>query len=256
MINFFRSLRQNLLLEGKNGKYLKYAFGEVILVVIGILIALQINNWNESRKDKKLVHHYAKGLVRDLKLDTFELHDIIKFHEERILGFDDIIGLKDKDLSNSSINDSLYILFRKYCLNLAEFSNNENTLTQLKSTGDLTLFKDSIKNSIITFEMYAEKVEGQGSFYAQAYINNRNISKKILDYTVFLDSSYFNDRIPTGKKFPPANYTDNLKREFFNEVLMLKANSKNYVENFLKLQLKETEDLITILTREYNLELI
>ena len=51
MIKFFRKIRQNLLSEGKTGKYLKYAIGEIFLVVIGILIALQINNWNEHRKD-------------------------------------------------------------------------------------------------------------------------------------------------------------------------------------------------------------
>ena len=50
MIKFFRKIRQNLLSEGKTAKYLKYAIGEIVLVVIGILIALQINNWNENRK--------------------------------------------------------------------------------------------------------------------------------------------------------------------------------------------------------------
>ena len=50
MIKFFRKIRQNLLSEGKTGKYLKYAIGEIILVVIGILIALSINNWNENQK--------------------------------------------------------------------------------------------------------------------------------------------------------------------------------------------------------------
>ncbi|MBT8316904.1 MAG: hypothetical protein HKP59_04710 [Lutibacter sp.] len=51
MIKFFKKIRQNLLSEGKTGKYFKYAIGEIILVVIGILIALGINNWNENRKD-------------------------------------------------------------------------------------------------------------------------------------------------------------------------------------------------------------
>ena len=50
MLKFFRNIRQNLLLQNKTGKYLKYALGEIVLVVIGILIALQINNWNEQNK--------------------------------------------------------------------------------------------------------------------------------------------------------------------------------------------------------------
>jgi hypothetical protein len=54
MIKFFRKIRQNLLLENKNGKYFKYAIGEIVLVVIGILIALQINNANEQSKQNSL----------------------------------------------------------------------------------------------------------------------------------------------------------------------------------------------------------
>jgi hypothetical protein len=50
MIRFFRKTRQNLIMDNKNSKYFKYALGEIVLVVTGILIALQINNWNENRK--------------------------------------------------------------------------------------------------------------------------------------------------------------------------------------------------------------
>jgi hypothetical protein len=53
MIKFFRKIRQNLLSEGKTGKYFKYAIGEIVLVVFGILIALSINNWNENKKERK-----------------------------------------------------------------------------------------------------------------------------------------------------------------------------------------------------------
>lgn len=54
MIKFFRKIRQRLLTENKFSKYLIYAIGEILLVVIGILIALQINNWNESQKEQLL----------------------------------------------------------------------------------------------------------------------------------------------------------------------------------------------------------
>ena len=52
MIKFFRKIRYNLMEQNKTGKYFKYAIGEIVLVVIGILIALQINTWNETRKNK------------------------------------------------------------------------------------------------------------------------------------------------------------------------------------------------------------
>jgi hypothetical protein len=52
MIKFFKKIRQNLLLEGKTRKYLKYAVGEIALVVIGILTAVSINNWNEKRTEE------------------------------------------------------------------------------------------------------------------------------------------------------------------------------------------------------------
>jgi len=73
MIKFFRNIRQTLLSEGKTTNYLKYAIGEIVLVVIGILIALQINNWNE---DSKLSHQERVYLQR-LLLENQQ--DIITF---------------------------------------------------------------------------------------------------------------------------------------------------------------------------------
>lgn len=71
MIKFFRKIRQDLLYEGKTGKYLKYALGEIILVVIGILIALQLNNWNidnqRSREEIELLTEMKFNLENDLK---------------------------------------------------------------------------------------------------------------------------------------------------------------------------------------------
>ena len=67
MIKFFRKIRQNLLMENKTGKYFKYAIGEIVLVVIGILIALQINNWNENQKKTVLESQYLIRLKEEAK---------------------------------------------------------------------------------------------------------------------------------------------------------------------------------------------
>ena len=75
MIKFFRKIRQNLLIENKTGKYFKYAIGEIILVVIGILIALSINNWNDNRKnrisERKLLDNIHRDFVQNkIQFDT------------------------------------------------------------------------------------------------------------------------------------------------------------------------------------------
>ena len=70
MIKFFRKIRQNLLMENKTGKYFKYAIGEIVLVVIGILIALQINNWNEDRKNQIEEKAILSKFKQDLKSDS------------------------------------------------------------------------------------------------------------------------------------------------------------------------------------------
>ena len=70
MIKLFRKIRQNLLSEGKTSKYLKYALGEIVLVVIGILIALQINNWSENRKETRKEIKLAEQLLTDARADS------------------------------------------------------------------------------------------------------------------------------------------------------------------------------------------
>jgi hypothetical protein len=72
MLTFFKRFRQALLSENKISKYLLYAIGEIILVVIGILIAIQVNNWNEARKERRLADQLIEVLITDLNLKKRE----------------------------------------------------------------------------------------------------------------------------------------------------------------------------------------
>ena len=78
MIKFFRKIRYDLMEKNKTGKYLKYAIGEIILVVIGILIALQINTWNENHGINKKEIKYINRLIVDLASDTTMMAEQIK----------------------------------------------------------------------------------------------------------------------------------------------------------------------------------
>ena len=83
MIKFFRKIRQNLLSEGSTGRYFKYALGEIVLVVLGILIALQINNWNENRKDINKSKAILGEFKKDLASDTTGINRVVKLLERQ-----------------------------------------------------------------------------------------------------------------------------------------------------------------------------
>jgi hypothetical protein len=69
MIPFFRKIRKKMADDNKPMKYMRYAIGEIVLVVIGILIALSINNWNEERKDKLLERNYLESIKKELEIN-------------------------------------------------------------------------------------------------------------------------------------------------------------------------------------------
>ena len=83
MAKFFRKIRLNLLSEGKTGKYLKYAVGEIILVVIGILIALQINNWNIDQQTHRKEQAYLREIRTNLQQDSLMLETVLTFNDNK-----------------------------------------------------------------------------------------------------------------------------------------------------------------------------
>jgi len=105
MIKFFRKIRQNLLSEGKTGKYLKYAIGEIVLVVIGILIALSINNWNEERKEHLQEQELLTQLLSEFKSNLEQLDQKIAMRETMISSSLKLLSYID-NLENRN-NDSI-----------------------------------------------------------------------------------------------------------------------------------------------------
>lgn len=108
MIKIFRRIRQSYLFENKTGKYLTYAFGEIILVVIGILIALQLNNWNENRKIKTFEKDLLIGLQTQLIGDFGLINRSIEGNKRVQTSSQIILDHMDQDLP---YHDSLALHF-------------------------------------------------------------------------------------------------------------------------------------------------
>ena len=158
MIKFFRKIRQNLLTEGKTGKYLKYAVGEIVLVVIGILIALQINNWNENRKTQKLEVQIYTELKSDLLQTRDDINEAISKHKEIFKSSKQLItDIYDKKSNSQTIYNSLTSSSAEFQI-IPKTSAFEN----LKNIGLNTLSNDSLRIAITNlFQLNLKRLDDE-----------------------------------------------------------------------------------------------
>ncbi len=145
MIKFFRHIRKSLLMENKIGKYFKYAIGEIVLVVIGILIALQINNWNQTKKERYKEINLLKELKMNLQTNIHNLEMDITSQIESEHLINRLIYYIDHKLP---YNDSIPIFLTKgdYAPDVILTSSAFETL---KTSGLELIISDTLRQNII-----------------------------------------------------------------------------------------------------------
>lgn len=166
MIKFFRKIRQNLLTENKFSKYLLYAIGEIILVVIGILIALGINNWNQKNSDRKIEKDYISSLIEDAKTDLSNFENAIALNEQRVKILDSLSS-KCFNYNSKDNKDPELMIWYVSSLKYPDFiAQTERTLSQLKNSGGMRFIKDKNKiDAIIEYENSFKSIYNQQIWY-------------------------------------------------------------------------------------------
>jgi len=162
MIKFFRKIRQKTLTENKFGKYMAYAIGEIILVVIGILIAFSINNWNQKKSERKIEQNYFLSLIEDAKTDLSNFKNIISINEKRIETLDSLAS-RCYNYNVKEEKDPELMLW--YVTSLAHpnfITQTDRTLSQLKNSGGMRLIEDKTKiDAIIKYEKSFDRLYNQ-----------------------------------------------------------------------------------------------
>jgi hypothetical protein len=141
MIKLFRKIRQNLLTENKFSKYLIYAIGEIVLVVIGILIALSINNWNENEKNKVFENEMLIQIQANLKNDKLTLDNILKNFDNAVKSSDKILESELSEKTKDSVEIWLGAIIQ-----FDRFQPLTNAYEVLKSNG-----LDKVSNKKLRF---------------------------------------------------------------------------------------------------------
>ncbi len=166
MIKLFRKIRKNLLEEGKTTKYFKYAIGEIILVVIGILIALQINNWNELRKDLSKEQKILIELKSQFKDNLVQLED--KIHQRKLIIKSSKRALDLMDAKTLVAMDTLTAILSPLIL-APTFDPIDN---EIMTAENLQLIRnDSLRHYLTTFSSGIVDFKDQESEWVDIYRN-------------------------------------------------------------------------------------
>jgi hypothetical protein len=158
MFRFFRTIRRELFERGKLRTYIGYAVGEIILVVAGILIALQINNANEARLERQKELRYLANLKVDLQYTIRELDRFIETRERRIESGQRIIdyfnGRPVENLQDFAYDNVFVQVWQRYYQNI-------NTYEELVNSGNLGIISSQdIKNALMDLDLLYEKMKG------------------------------------------------------------------------------------------------
>ncbi len=200
MIKFFRSIRQQLLSQNKVSKYLLYAIGEIILVVIGILIALQINNWNEERKNREKEKYYLNSIKTSIDLSQKELNRVI-YDAQLISSCSDTLFMLISHNKHEQLNgvflDSLLFISGDYSL----ISLNDGGIQEILNTGSLDLIQDErIRVHLASWDERMHEIrkfEGETEYLARSY---NEYLLQFLDYKRFVLDSLNDGIIPEKKQ--------------------------------------------------------
>ena len=224
MIKFFRTIRQNLLGEGKTGKYLKYAIGEIVLVVVGILIALQINNWNEDRKARVKEVEILKDFEKGLQFDILQLDSIVLQYDRAKMAIHNLLNHLENELPYS---DSLDYDFFDSTLVFDSGGLTDGAYETLKSVGFDVITNKEIRDLIIL--VYGEFNPWLNS-WEQRYINSLFDAKRNLFNSRFRDSwnGNYKDKNVVGT-MKPLNYEALKQDDEFKYYLRTQLNDMGWL---------------------------
>ncbi|MCO4822467.1 MAG: hypothetical protein KC469_10390 [Flavobacteriaceae bacterium] len=237
MIKFFRRIRKSLLVKNKTGAYFKYALGEIVLVVIGILIALQINNWNENRKENLVYQKFLVKLKSNLKDDINLYRDVNGYNSMLSKHLDTCITIL-KNYNEYTTKDLQPHL--AFIINLGHFSSNNSAFINLQSTGKLNIISnDSLSEKLILYYRDITKQEKGVVEATDAYSRN-TFGPMLLEFDFKKPSLEFEFR-------PLKEYAKNPKivNSIELKVNMLNTISKRYTE-----QIDNAESILKLINSE------
>jgi len=246
MIKFFRKIRYNLMEQNKTGKYFKYAIGEIVLVVIGILIALQINTWNETRKNKAKEMKILINLKADLTTTKNNLINVNEEYLKLVRKHDGILNFIAFD--HNEISESMKDSMRYTGVPLTRIV--DGGINALLNSDKLDLItSDSLTLLLTEYPSYVESFKEQEKTMENVLITHHR--PILIRHVVLMDILSRNNRFPKLKnRVPTSDYPGLIRdRAYQNAIYDERAQTLNSQSRSYSLLLK-TEKLIDLISKQ------
>jgi len=226
------------------GRYFKYAIGEILLVVIGILIALQINNWNESQKEERLKKNYYHQLLADFEIDNNYATERISLIESEIKLIDDYNNIYSKpNLSITKIFENI-LKNNFYSISL-EYKTS--TIETLINTGEIKIFNPRLRDLLTQYNK--RKIESLST-----YTSNKSSLADILQEAALRGGSVFQKKKYLNQT--PLNQLINIENKYPDMYIALEAyfiwkhDIFNYSISNLNQNIGKSKEIIEIIKTE------
>ena len=229
MLPFFKKIRRNLIGNDEFHKYLKYAIGEIALLVVGILIALQINNWNDKRLERKEEVKILKSIKNDLDNTIHELQFLNEIRNIMLTASREIYEMADSQIFIEKDLDSLLEL----TFPTPTFNNKLGVIDLLFSSGKINLIKnDSIKQFLLSWSGLIEDMTEEEDYGTLIFHNHYYPTLSKYLYLKDLEGispgkSFISTQIPKRKNYPElpfeSDYEGLLKDKTFLNYLKHRA---------------------------------
>ena len=226
MIGFFRKTRKKLADDNKPLKYARYAFGEIVLVVIGILIALSINNWNETKSNQIIVDNYLDKISVNINSDLKKLETLINQRTKALTLCDTIVMYYDaKNISNPKLFEKgFFSVFIE-----SRFSPNTSAYESLKSSGFMKDLKNSkIEDKLSSYYYLMDEVMFvEDKFNNSTQISQASISEKGF-YIEYKKAMNWNNKDTINFNYESLKKYPQIESEFIKARMFLGELITNY----------------------------